>query len=74
MDCSLPGSSVHGILQARILRQFSSTGDLPDPEIEEPGSPVSHEDSLYLNTREAPFIYSLSKRKGYMAVLDLSIK
>jgi len=23
MDCSLPGSSVHGILQARILEQVS---------------------------------------------------
>ena len=28
MDCSPPGSSVHGILQARIL--FSPPGDLPD--------------------------------------------
>ena len=41
MDCSLPGSSVHGILQARILRglTFSAPGDLPDPGIK-PG--VSH--------------------------------
>ena len=31
MDCSLPGSSVHGILQARILEWTAiSTGDLPD--------------------------------------------
>ena len=33
MDCSLPGSSVHGILQARILwsgSPFLSPGDLPD--------------------------------------------
>ena len=31
MDCSLPGSSVHGILQARILEwvAFLSPGDLP---------------------------------------------
>ena len=36
MDCSPPGSSVHGILQARILEwlPFSSPGDLPDPGIE----------------------------------------
>ena len=37
MDCSLPGSSVHGILQARILEwvlPFSPPGDLPDPGIE----------------------------------------
>ena len=32
MDCSLPGSSVHGILQARILEWVVSP-DLPDPEI-----------------------------------------
>ena len=36
MDWSLPGSSVHGILQARILEwvAFLSPGDLPDPAIE----------------------------------------
>ena len=40
MDCSRPGSSVHGILQARILAwvAFPSPGDLPDPGIE-PGFP-----------------------------------
>ena len=26
MDCSPPGSSVHGILQARILEQAASSG------------------------------------------------
>ena len=36
MDCVPPGSSVHGILQERILEwvAFSSLGDLPDPVIE----------------------------------------
>ena len=36
MDCSLPGSSVHGILQARILEwvdMLSPPGNLPDPGI-----------------------------------------
>ena len=35
-DCSPPGSSVHGILQARILEWIAtpSSGDLPDPGIE----------------------------------------
>ena len=35
VHCSPPGSSVHGILQARILEQvaFPSPEDLPDPEI-----------------------------------------
>ena len=31
MDCSLPGSSVHGISQARIHFPCPSQGDLPDP-------------------------------------------
>ena len=36
MDCSPPGSSVHGILQAGILEwvTFPSPGDLPNPGIE----------------------------------------
>ena len=36
MDCSLPGFSVHGILQARILEgaAFPAPGDLPNPGIE----------------------------------------
>ena len=41
MNCGLPGSSVHGILQARILEwvAISFPGDLPDPGIE-PTSPA----------------------------------
>ena len=37
MDCSPPGSSVHGILQARTLAWVAvpSPGDLPDPGIDE---------------------------------------
>ena len=47
MDCSLLGSSVHGILQARILKElpFPSLEDLPDSGIE-PGCPVLQADSL----------------------------
>ena len=35
MDCSLPGSSVHGVLQAKILEWLPGLppGDLPDPAI-----------------------------------------
>ena len=42
MNCSPPGSSVHGILQTRILEEvaISSLGDLPDLGIE-PTSPMS---------------------------------
>jgi len=41
MDCSPPCSSVHGILQARILDWDAITppGDLPHPGIQ-PGSPA----------------------------------
>ena len=42
MDCSPPGSSVHGILQARILEWVACPppGDLPDP-VKEPTSLTS---------------------------------
>ena len=42
MDSSPPGSSINGILQARILNRLPCPppGDLPDPGIE-PASPVS---------------------------------
>ena len=48
IDCSPPGSSVHGILQARILEWVavpSPPGDLPNPGIE-PRSPAFQADSL----------------------------
>ena len=47
MDYSPPDSSVHGILQARILEwdAISSSGDLPTPRIE-PGSLMLRVDSL----------------------------
>ena len=54
MDYSRPGSSVHGISQARILEwiAFPSPEDLPDPRIE-PTSPELQVDSLPLATWEA---------------------
>ena len=47
MDYSPPGFTVHGILQARILKliAFPSPGGLPDPGME-PGSPALQADSL----------------------------
>ena len=47
MDYSLSGSSVHGILQARIWSglPFPSLGDLPNPGCE-PRSPALRADSL----------------------------
>ena len=48
MDCSPPGSSVHGILQAWILEwvAFLSPGDLPDPGIV-PRSPTLQADFFF---------------------------
>ena len=52
MDCSLSGSSVHGIFQARVEDfpgwsglPFPSPGDLPNPGIEA-GSPTLQAESL----------------------------
>ena len=47
MDCSPPGSSVHGILQARILEWVAVpfSRDLPDPGVK-PGCPALPADSL----------------------------
>ena len=47
MDCSPPGSSVHGVLQARILEWvvMAFSRDLPNPGIE-PRSPTLQADSL----------------------------
>ena len=59
MNCSLPASSVRGILQSRVLEwkkkkeywsglPFSSLEHLPDPGIK-PGSPALQADSLVLS-------------------------
>ena len=47
IGCGPPGSSVHGLLQARILKwgAISFSRDLPDPGIE-PGSTALQADSL----------------------------
>ena len=55
MDCSPPGSSVHGILQVRILEWVAMPpqGDLPHPRIE-PRSPASQVDFLQSEQPEKP--------------------
>ena len=60
MDCSLPGSSVHGILKARILERvaFPSAGDLLDPGIE-PRSPLLQANSLPSEPPEEPLSVSI---------------
>ena len=56
IDCSLPGSSVHGILQARILDWVAMPplGNLPNPGIE-PGSPALQADSLPTQPPAKPY-------------------
>ena len=60
MNCSPPGSSVHGILQTRILSRwpFPSSGDLPDPGIK-PGSPPLQADTLLTELQAKPNLGSL---------------
>ena len=55
MDCSPPGSSVHGILQARMLEWVAipSPGDFPNSGIK-PGSPVLQADSLPFQPQGKP--------------------
>ena len=55
MDCSLPGSSVHGIFQTRILEwvAISFSRHLPDPEIE-PVSSAFQVDLYQVNHKGSP--------------------
>ena len=68
MNCNPPGSSVHGILQARILLEwvaYCPLGDLSDPRIEA-GSPALQADSLPTEPPGKPIAelrdYSISVR------------
>ena len=67
MDC-LPGSSVHGISQARKLEWVAipSSGELPDPGMETT-SPALAGDSLPLSHQESPLVsvvLSVKNRKS----------
>ena len=59
MDCSPPGSSVHGIFQARTLERVATpfSGDPPVPRIE-PGSPALQADSLSAKLPGKPVPYA----------------
>ena len=75
MDCSLPGSSVHGIFQARIVEwlPFPSPGDLPDPGIE-PTSPAVQMDSLPLSHQGTPYdkdVYNIRCKKRVVIASDV---
>ena len=71
MDCSSPGPSVHGILQARMLEWVAIPfpGDLPDPGTK-PGSPALQADFLCLSHQGSPMkYYSAIKRNAFESVL-----
>ena len=55
MDCSLPGSLVHGIFKQEYCSglPFPVPGDLPNPGIE-PGSPALQADALPSETQGKP--------------------
>ena len=63
MDCSPPGFSVHGILQARIL-------ELSNPGIE-PWSPASQADSLLFELQES--LYSIPLATAHFKELELTM-
>ena len=71
MDCNLPGSSVHGIIQARILESglpFPTPGDLPDPEIK-PTTPSPLELAGGFFTTEPPGRLEGARGRGYQGEL-----
>ena len=63
MDYGLPGSSVHGIFQARILEcvAISFRGDLPYPRIE-PDFPAFQAGSLALSHQEVSMVKAISEQ------------
>ena len=66
MDYIPPGSSVHGILQARNWSgmPFPSLGDLPDPGIK-PGSPALQADTLPSEPQGSPLtVNAVTNREG----------
>ena len=68
MDCRLPGSSVRGSLQARILKWIAMPlpWDLPDPGLET-RSPALRADSLLFEPRRKPEKPPLSHSHIYAA-------
>ena len=72
MDCSPPGFSIHGILQARILDGFPGPppGDLPDPGVE-PGFPALQADSFPSETPGTPVLGPSAHRGIEMLVTNI---
>ena len=70
MDCSPPGSSVHGILQARILEWVACPppGDLPDPGSEpEPPMPPALAGRFFATS----IIWEAPRERNTLVILSL---
>ena len=65
MDCSLPGSSLHGILQARVLEwvAISSSRELPNSGIK-PGSFAFQADALTLGSSKGEIFGFMPASRG----------
>ena len=80
MDCSPPGSSVSGILQARILQwvSISSSRGSSQPRDQRPfcctagGSPASQADSLWLSLPGSPFFFRKGSKRKKHSILPSS--
>ena len=66
MDCSPPGSSVHGILQARYWGgwPFPSPGDLPDPGIKSISALQEDSFFFFFSTMYAEFFFVKHTHQG----------
>ena len=71
MDCRPPGSSVLGILQARIL-PFPSLGDLSDPGIK-PGSPELQANTLLSELLGKPQYFPERAKNQQQCIKDWNI-
>ena len=78
MDCGSPGSSVHGISQAKLLEWVATSGDLSNQGIE-PISPAWQVDSLPLSHQQSPqfwvtpsSVQSLSRVWLFVTPMDCS--
>ena len=78
MDCSPPGLSVHGILQARLLECFAmpSFRGFPNQGIKTalPVTPALLADSLSLNHQGSPFnVYIIFSQTSFTHLIFISI-
>ena len=76
MDCSSPGSSVHGILQARVLQWVAmpSSRNLPNPGTEpvSPAAPALQVNSLPLSHQGSPQNTGMQGAKKHRKLPELS--